>query len=703
MGQPTPPTGNTFAGYYTTGPLSGVASKDAIFESGNGGVSVYNNSGNGTVTHSRVQDNTVPVVSKGGSGVGYKIVITKASGTASPACGGFYLSQSSAANQVYRCLVWAKVPVGYTVNDHRNSIGDGGYSVWLTERKGTGDWYPYVYEVHTGASGSFSTFGHVAISRDNGDNTSAVTWELCAAQITNITNSSSTTYTFTSTNSIECFYAPLKYTITYNANGGSGAPDETVYTYATSGTTNLSSTIPTKTNYDFLGWSQSSTATTATYSAGQAWSLSNASNYVLYAVWRAKAPSAATISITDTVRDKASVSVGYTGVELTNYTVYYRANSTGTYSSKSLGTSSTGTITGLQPNTNYQFYVKATNPGGSKDSSTITATTKAYLPNTNTPTASGTTDSESTVGVSATGDTNAGITNYTLYWAPKPNFGRDLYDMPIKVLSDNSIWARIFYQNVKEGTVLFSTVAEVTNTQTADKYSRLNLLTGDTYKINGKYEFMLCYPNESGTTYNRWKQTNAPQDEFVTTTSAGDGVATGYEAVHIDWNTNYWGGLTRQNSDASAVPTNTYLSGSVGHSNWYYAVASFSTYNRGIPATNALIESTYGGVELWIRVGMLSSAPSSRNMGTSTSTTITGLAEDTDYLIWATATNAGGTVSSPSLTIHTPIGQSTVWVKVNGTWVKGKVWYKNSSGTWVKCKKFYTKSGGSWIENKTTS
>lgn len=105
MGQPTPPTGNTFAGYYTAGPLSGVASKDAIFESGNGGVSVYNNSGNGTVTHSRVQDNTVPVVSKGSSGVGYKIVITKASGTASPACGGFYLSQSSAANQVYRCLV----------------------------------------------------------------------------------------------------------------------------------------------------------------------------------------------------------------------------------------------------------------------------------------------------------------------------------------------------------------------------------------------------------------------------------------------------------------------------------------------------------------------------------------------------------------------------------------------------------------------
>ncbi len=135
----------------------------------------------------------------------------------------------------------------------------------------------------------------------------------------------------------------------------------------------------------------------------------------LYAVWTVNAPTAATISITGTVRDKASVSLGYTGAELTNYTVYYRANSTGSYSSVSLGTSSTGTITGLQPNTSYQFYVTATNPGGSKDSSTTTATTKAYTPNVNIPTASGTTDSESTVGVSATGDTNAGITNYTLY------------------------------------------------------------------------------------------------------------------------------------------------------------------------------------------------------------------------------------------------------------------------------------------------
>ena len=81
-------------------------------------------------------------------------------------------------------------------------------------------------------------------------------------------------------------YTSNKYTITYNANGGSGAPGAQTYTYAPSGTTNLSSTKPSRTGYTFLGWSTSSTATSASYSAGQAWGLSNASNYTLYAVWK---------------------------------------------------------------------------------------------------------------------------------------------------------------------------------------------------------------------------------------------------------------------------------------------------------------------------------------------------------------------------------------------------------------------------------
>lgn len=116
------------------------------------------------------------------------------------------------------------------------------------------------------------------------------------------------------------------YSVTYNANGGSGAPSAQTsasrpitYTFkkwaagSTSGTqysagasytpsaattmyalwnsstaTNsawtCSSTVPTRTGYTFLGWSESSTATTATYQPGTAYTLT--SGKTLYAVWQ---------------------------------------------------------------------------------------------------------------------------------------------------------------------------------------------------------------------------------------------------------------------------------------------------------------------------------------------------------------------------------------------------------------------------------
>lgn len=75
-----------------------------------------------------------------------------------------------------------------------------------------------------------------------------------------------------------------KYTITYNANGGSGAPAKQSYYYGYN--TTLSKTKPTRPGYEFLGWSLSSTATSASYQPGQTWSGTNANNYTLYAVWK---------------------------------------------------------------------------------------------------------------------------------------------------------------------------------------------------------------------------------------------------------------------------------------------------------------------------------------------------------------------------------------------------------------------------------
>lgn len=71
------------------------------------------------------------------------------------------------------------------------------------------------------------------------------------------------------------------YTISYNANGGSGAPSEQTKTYGVNLT--LSSTVPTREGYDFLGWATSSTATTATYQPGGTFTTD--ATTVLYAVW----------------------------------------------------------------------------------------------------------------------------------------------------------------------------------------------------------------------------------------------------------------------------------------------------------------------------------------------------------------------------------------------------------------------------------
>lgn len=284
---PTPPTGYLFAGFYSTGSLSSISSKDSVFESGNGGIEVYNNSANGTVTHTRVQDDDgVPSACKyfGNGGRAYYIRIDKAVGTASPYCGGFYLSTNSAANHIYRHIIWAKIPVGYTIGDYRNSIGDGGYSKWLTDTAGTGDWYRYVYDVHAGSSGDFSTLGFVAIRANNGDDNAAVTWYVCATQVTDITNNYAT-YTFDANGTAEYFYAPVAYNIAYDANGGSNAPSTQVKTYGQNLV--LSSQIPTYNGYDFVGWAQAGEDTI--YSPGQTLS-SDLSRYsgatiTFYAVW----------------------------------------------------------------------------------------------------------------------------------------------------------------------------------------------------------------------------------------------------------------------------------------------------------------------------------------------------------------------------------------------------------------------------------
>lgn len=72
--------------------------------------------------------------------------------------------------------------------------------------------------------------------------------------------------------------------VSFNANGGSGAPSAQTKTYGVDLT--LSSTVPTRTGYNFLGWAESVGATEAAYQAGGTYTKNQSKT--LYAVWQLK-------------------------------------------------------------------------------------------------------------------------------------------------------------------------------------------------------------------------------------------------------------------------------------------------------------------------------------------------------------------------------------------------------------------------------
>lgn len=75
--------------------------------------------------------------------------------------------------------------------------------------------------------------------------------------------------------------AKTSYTVSYNANGGSGAPSSQTKWYGE--TLTLSSTQPTRTGYTFAGWNTNSSGTGTNYSVGGSYT-SNAA-LTLYAKW----------------------------------------------------------------------------------------------------------------------------------------------------------------------------------------------------------------------------------------------------------------------------------------------------------------------------------------------------------------------------------------------------------------------------------
>lgn len=98
---------------------------------------------------------------------------------------------------------------------------------------------------------------------------------------TSATYTAGANYTADSAATLYAVWKAITYTVSYNANGGSGAPGNQTKTYGVNLT--LSSTKPTRTNYNFKGWGTSASATTVSYAAGSTYT--NNAAITLYAIW----------------------------------------------------------------------------------------------------------------------------------------------------------------------------------------------------------------------------------------------------------------------------------------------------------------------------------------------------------------------------------------------------------------------------------
>nr|DAH78212.1 MAG TPA: tail protein [Caudoviricetes sp.]DAI00168.1 MAG TPA: tail protein [Caudoviricetes sp.] len=133
--------------------------KDLLFDKGYNGCVVYNN-----LENKNIKLTIVPKSSDNPYAIAKKELKIETTGAAYPGHGGVQQEIKSRASAVFVRRVIAKIPKGYTLHNAENAMGTGMVNKWLTPNVGTGTFTEYIYMYQCGASGNFSTAGHMYLS-----------------------------------------------------------------------------------------------------------------------------------------------------------------------------------------------------------------------------------------------------------------------------------------------------------------------------------------------------------------------------------------------------------------------------------------------------------------------------------------------------------------------------------------------------------
>ncbi len=233
-------------------------SPDGFFSSSDNNIKVYNNSGNGTVTHEYINkpsDLNFPASSR--------VLQIKTAGTASPGFGGFTNSLPTYANGMFYSVIHAKIPKGYYLDFAANTHGEEGtwerrdYEYFLTSNQGTGNWETYVFKWVCGSSGKFESVGFFFLRGDVAPTAeNPLVWQVAyvgtydatGLDVTGQNTTQDTTFTFKTQNTTVVALWQKKYQLTVNDGLSSKS-------YEVKNNTLYGLTVPDRQGYIFNGWS----------------------------------------------------------------------------------------------------------------------------------------------------------------------------------------------------------------------------------------------------------------------------------------------------------------------------------------------------------------------------------------------------------------------------------------------------------------